>query len=384
VKAGRLANLMRTCYAKKALLITRSPRPRFGLHSYGFSSCLCALAAAVACGAPSSDGLYGPRAGAGGTAAGAGGTSAGNGGNGGASGEDAGLGSGGTGGTAGASGAAGSAGAPPELGDAGADALPPDAGPDAAPPQEQVLECLPADQANCDVLLTSLVHRYSFDGTGATVVDDVGTANGTVENGQLSGSGAVLLDNTGTDPNYVNLPNGIVSALFSATFEAWVVWGGGDPWQRIFDFGSSNSGEDVPNGGEEYIFLATSSAATSTTPNAMRVGFLSGGSNGEQQLNVSPSLTPGVEKHVAVVMNGQNGSIALYVDGALADSGQSVALQGELSNITDNNNWLGRSQFSADAGFEGSLLEFRIYDSALNANQIALSFDLGPDAPVSP
>jgi len=365
-------------------LRTRSSRPRFGLQSYAFGCCSCALAAAVACNAPSSDGLYGPaaRAGAGGTAAGAGGTSAGDAGNGGASGEDAGLGSGGTSaGTAGASGTSGSGGAPAEPNDAGA--LPPDAGPDAAP-AAPVLECLPADQANCDTLVAALAHRYRFEGTGATVVDDVGTANGSVENGQLSGSGAVVLDNTGNAENYVNLPNGIVSALDSATFEAWVVWDGGDPWQRIFDFGSSNDGEDERGGGQEYIFLATDSANDSSTPNVMRVAFRSPGSAGEQQLNVGPPLASGVEKHVAVVMNGQAGSMALYVDGALQDSIQSDDLIGQLSTITDNNNWLGRSQFSADAGFEGSLLEFRIYDRVLNAQQIALSFDLGPDAPVSP
>jgi len=372
---------------KKALLRTRSPRPTFGLHSYAFGSCSCALAAAVACNAPSTDGLYGPgpRAGAGGTSAGAAGTSAGGAGNGGASGEDAGLGSGGSSaGTAGASGPGGSGGAPPEPSDAGGDALPPDAGGADAAPAAQVLECLPADRNNCDTLLAALVHRYSFDGTGTTAVDDVGTADGSVENGQLSGSGTVVLDNTGNTPNYVNLPNGIISALNSATFEAWVVWDGGDPWQRIFDFGTSDNGEDQTGTGSSYIFVAASSADDSSTPDVMRVGFLSPGSNGERQLNVSPNLTSGVEKHVAVVMNGQSGSLTLFVDGAQVGTGQAGALQGELSNITDNNNWLGRSQFAADAGFEGSLLEFRIYDRALTPQQIALSFDLGPDAPVSP
>ncbi|HKO93013.1 MAG TPA: LamG domain-containing protein, partial [Polyangiaceae bacterium] len=132
------------------------------------------------------------------------------------------------------------------------------------------------------------------------------------------------------------------------------------------------------------VFLATSSADDSSTPDVMRLALRSADSGGEGQLNVSPNLVSGVEKHLAVVVNGQNGGLALYVDGTLADSGTSNALQGQLSTLTDNNNWLGRSQFSADAGFEGSLLEFRIYDRALNAQQIGLSFDLGPDAPVSP
>jgi hypothetical protein len=194
-----------------------------------------------------------------------------------------------------------------------------------------------------------------------------------------------VLDNTTSVANYVNLPNGILSALSSVTLEAWVVWDGGDPWQRIFDFGSSNIGEDQVGGGEEYLFLATDSANDSTSPDVMRVGFFSPGSGGEAQLNVAPALASGVEKHVAVVMNGQSGALSLFVDGVRVGMRMpDNALSGELANITDNNNWLGRSQFSADAGFEGSLLEFRIYNVALNQQQLALSFDLGPDAPLSP
>jgi Concanavalin A-like lectin/glucanases superfamily len=317
----------------------------------------------------------------------AGGTSAGVGGDGGTSGDDAGQSTGGTGagggGAGSSSGGGGTGGAEPEPGDAGADALLPDSGaPDAA--AEQELVCLPSDQANCDALLAALVHRYSFEGTGTNVVDGVGSADGSVEGGQLSGSGSVVLDNTGAVENFVNLPNGILSSLSSVTLEAWVVWDGGDPWQRIFDFGTSNAGEGQTGGGAEYLFLATDSADDSTTPDVMRVGFLSAGSGGEAQLNVSPALASGVEKHVAVVMNGQSGALSLFVDGVRVGMGQSNALQGELQTLTDNNNWLGRSQFSTDAGFEGSLGEFRIYNAALSQQQVALSFDLGPDAPLSP
>jgi hypothetical protein len=66
----------------------------------------------------------------------------------------------------------------------------------------------------------------------------------------------------------------------------------------------------------------------------------------------------------------------LYLDGA--DAG-SKALTGSLSSINDINNWLGRSQYSPDAEFGGSLYEFRIYNRALSAGQIALSFADGPD-----
>ena len=52
-----------------------------------------------------------------------------------------------------------------------------------------------------------------------------------------------------------------------------------------------------------------------------------------------------------------------------------------LSGITDTNNWLGRSQYAADADFAGSISEFRIYGTARSAAQIAASNTAGPDTP---
>ena len=80
---------------------------------------------------------------------------------------------------------------------------------------------------------SALLHRYSFDGTGTAVTDSVGAAHGTVVNAQLSGSGTVVLGG-GTTDQYVDLPNGIVSSLTNATFEAWITWDGGNGWQRVF------------------------------------------------------------------------------------------------------------------------------------------------------
>ena len=66
----------------------------------------------------------------------------------------------------------------------------------------------------------------------------------------------------------------------------------------------------------------------------------------------------------------------LYLDGMLACA---KALPFELSVIDDVNSWLGRSQFTTDVGFSGSIEEFRIYDVALTASQVAFSYQAGPD-----
>ena len=46
----------------------------------------------------------------------------------------------------------------------------------------------------------------------------------------------------------------------------------------------------------------------------------------------------------------------------------------EFQSIEDINNWLGRSQFSADAFFDGTYNEFRIYDGALLDGEVLASF----------
>jgi hypothetical protein len=242
--------------------------------------------------------------------------------------------------------------------------------------------CLPADRANCDALVATLAHRYSFEGSGSSVVDSVGAANGSVVNGQLSGTGTVELSGSLLTENYVNLPNGIISSLSSATIEVWLTWNGGEAWQRIFDFGSSEDGENERGGGVNYLFLTPSSNDPVPT---VRTAFQSTNpdTNGEVLINAAPALPVGVEQHVAVVVDGQANTLALFINGSAAGS---IALPSQLSAINDNNNWLGRSQYTdgPDPGLAGSISEFRIYGAALSAAQIALSFGLGKDAPVSP
>src|SRR5690348_11665631 len=96
----------------------------------------------------------------------------------------------------------------------------------------------------------ALTHRYSFN--DGTANDSVGTANGTLINpshGTLA-NGMVNLANSGTsnDPlanSYVDLPNNL-GQTSSFTIEGWATWGGGGDWQRIFDFGNTSAGEQLP------------------------------------------------------------------------------------------------------------------------------------------
>jgi hypothetical protein len=255
---------------------------------------------------------------------------------------------------------------PPEMPDAGmAEAGTPNAGmPD-------------PDPDPVDPLQTSLIHRYSFSGTGTAVLDSKGAAHGEVMGAELDGDGTLTLlgERSG---QYVNLPNGLISGLTSATFEAWLTWQGGAAWQRIFDFGSGSSGEDVQGTvGISYLFLTTASDPARMPPSALRAAFSTNGVDDEEPCH-GPAVFPSMAlTHVALVVDPALQTMALYQDGAHLVT---CTLLRPLSLINDVNNWLGRSNYVADVDLSGSYEEFRIYGAALSAEQLADSYAAGPDA----
>lgn len=229
-------------------------------------------------------------------------------------------------------------------------------------------------------LETSLVHRYSFDGKGSVARDSRGAAHGQILVAKLNGSDTLALAGERSG-EYVNLPNGILSGLSAATFEAWLSWNGGASWQRIFDFGSSISGEDMPAAsGTSYLFLTPKSDGESSTgnPAPLRLSYSQSGREDEERCDGLAAFPVGSDSHhVAAVIDPASKSMALYQDGALLDT---CPLTRSLSAIEDVNDWLGHSNYAADADLNGTYDEFRIYAAALTATQIADSYAAGPDA----
>jgi hypothetical protein len=89
---------------------------------------------------------------------------------------------------------------------------------------------------------------------------------------------------------------------------------------------------------------------------------------GEQSISASSALPTGRWVHLAVTLSGTRGT--LYVDGAAAGSNDAITLSAfQLGRTTQN--WLGRSQYSADPYFNGRLQDLRVYSGALTAEQVA-------------
>jgi hypothetical protein len=250
---------------------------------------------------------------------------------------------------------------------------------------------------SCLDLQPLLAHRYRFDGTGTTVVDSVlgGDADGEVINAELSGRGTLELEGAQSD-QYVNLPNGIISNLGSVTLEAWLQWDGGGAWQRIFDFGDSTLGEDAQSGGASYLFLTPrTDDVDPDDPNYngpyLRATYGRAGGTGVIELRANAELNPmqprifpsGRIAHVAATVDGNDGSMHVYIDGVLEAAYESQPPV-DLSLVNDVNCWLGKSQFGIDPELNATYYEFRIYDAALTSEQIDMSFVAGPDPPFFP
>jgi hypothetical protein len=253
---------------------------------------------------------------------------------------------------------------------------------DAAPRESTIFEAASIDASPdggcsnptvCSELKAALVHRYSFAGTGTSVTDSVGTAHGTVVGAQLHGTGKLELAGGASD-QYVDLPNGIIKSLGNASFEAWVTWSGCGGWERVFDFGDAE-------GGNERGYASTTLYLTPQSMNGRDVMFGAFKRADQQGLNETRAasnlpLQTGAMVQIVLVLDDANNLMSLYRNGAFESS---IAFSDSLSMLNDVNNWLGRSQYVADPSFSGTLHEFRIYGVALSKEQVLASFIGGTD-----
>ena len=198
-----------------------------------------------------------------------------------------------------------------------------------------------------------------------------GDANGQLQGGaSFNGNGQLVLDGS---TGYVDLPDGIIAGLQSATFVSWFSYNGGNCGQRIFDFGS-----DVGS-----FSLNTRNCIVLQAPNKVMqdAAMISYVDNAAQSalLYTGPNPLAADTYMMAVVIDANAMTVSWYVDGTLLN-GYPLLLDFSLADANGANNWLGRSNTDGDAYFDGSLDEIRIYRGALNAAMLADILAAGPDA----
>ena len=228
-----------------------------------------------------------------------------------------------------------------------------------------------------------LVHDWN--GASGNVNDAVGGANGTLESGATVSNGAIVLVNNANNVltqqpgagQYVQLPSNILPTSGSAlTVQSWFTAATTDSsggkninWERVFDFGSNSGGNPTST----FFFTPHSSFA-----NNVAVAGLWGAPDITGTANLADGKLHMVD--VSLAQDGPNLTMQLYVDGQFV--GATSAANMSLSSINDTLNYLGRSQFTGDAYFNGSISDFSVYNSLLSASQIASNFSAGVPAPV--
>ncbi|MCA9150762.1 MAG: hypothetical protein KDA92_15735, partial [Planctomycetales bacterium] len=249
-------------------------------------------------------------------------------------------------------------------------------------------------------LAAAPVHRYDFNnaagtGLGATITDQAGDADGMVigEGVTFTGSQVSLPGGTSDVAPYIDLPNGIISSLTDATFEMWVTVEGATNTPRFFSFGSTVDGElDEPGGGgadQDVISFSVTRGGNlgrqNTTIKNADEATLGGDVGDVGALNSFNTTVPTYldeEMHLAIVYDSDGGTdggavIKHYRNGELVATSSPVEIA--LASLNDVNNWIGRSNNAAENNFQGSFDEFRIYDYALNLNQILGNIGAGPN-----
>ena len=265
---------------------------------------------------------------------------------------------------------------------------------------------------------TSGGYNYSPDSVTGSSAYAALLANGTsVANGQ-----AVLTNNNvqsgAAGLNYVSLPvASLPTTSPTVSFEEW--------FTGSYDYQSGTSGSVYPqNRGFDFnndtVGTGAGTDAEISSPNQTTGAYMyqsldNGGGNGT---GISPSgwgsevgartsyVAPGSPNYysndwltqpdangnpithmIAVVIDqtattaAPYGTITYYVDGInFASTNLTAATQWTAVSPSFTNAWLGRSAFNGDGVFNGTIDEFRIYNTALSGAQVAADQVAGPNA----
>jgi fibronectin type 3 domain-containing protein len=208
-----------------------------------------------------------------------------------------------------------------------------------------------------------------FDQTsGATVTDTSGNGwNGTLVGGSTYAAGKInnAVSLSGTS-NYATMPTGVIAGLGDCTLSTWVKLNSLSTFARIFDFGTGTT---------NYMFLTPQGPTASRIRFAIRTPSVS-----EQRIDSTVNTPVGAWFHVAVTFSGSVGT--LYVNGVSAGTNTGMTLNPSSLGLTTQN-YLGKSQFSADSYLNGALDEFQIYGRALSAAEISAVATASLNAPAN-
>ncbi len=199
-----------------------------------------------------------------------------------------------------------------------------------------------------------LIHSYTFE--DGTANDVVGSAHGTLSGGTIE-NGTYVASSQG---DYITLPatSIAINNYSSITLEAYIEAGDANNKDntKLSYFGGS-SGEN----GINYLYTSPDSKAAiscnnSSTPTETETAI------------TGTNINDGKKHHMALVIT--KSELYWYVDGELTGS-TTLYSQNSISSLSNELAYIGKSGFSADTTWLGSIEEFNIYEGVMNSDTIA-------------
>ena len=200
---------------------------------------------------------------------------------------------------------------------------------------------------------------------------------------------------------YLDLRNGLVSSHPSLTIEAWITPLSSKNWQRLFDFGncSITSGADAAEGeivdgasapggfvANDNLFLSLN--VNNTLGSHRLAAKVDAGGETGVNTDLSSITTANTEYHYVITVEdgaGVYGAAGCRVRWFRNGEQQgSTDLAYRLADLTDVNNWIGRSNWAADTNSNMAVNELRFYDRAISPTEVISSYQAGAAAVFAP
>ena len=227
----------------------------------------------------------------------------------------------------------------------------------------------------------SLRNRYPFTGNFNDVIGGANATGFTNNATTAPAAGATSVTLTLANQQYLSIPPSGANALNvntfnQVTFESWVTFGTVGNWARLFDVGVTNAAN---NAGSNYLFITPHSGGQDARFTVRDLA------NIETSATRTPVLDGGLY-HLVCVYDPPTGKMRMYLNGTLA--AETSATLPPLTVVGQNGGafykaYIGRSLWN-DPFIDMTMDEFRVYNVALTAGEIAANYTAGPDVTPTP
>ncbi len=249
----------------------------------------------------------------------------------------------------------------------------------------------------------ALKYRWQFNQpagaapAGTIIADEIVSAQAIVRGQGATYTGTALRLPGGTTGNiaansiaaYLDLPNGMFSAMTNFTIEVWAAPRSAQNWMRVIDIGRTTEAGDGLGAAGEYTGTAGSpapggtsayddimlSASIGTNLNSQRFEAKLGGA-GTVTADSTLATTATELHHYAITFadTTTGGTIKWFRDGALI---KTLNVTFHSASLHDVNNWLGRSLYSGDAMANIDYYDVRIQNVAIADGEVAANYRIG-------